>query len=88
MLDDSTFELDDYDKAFIDVFKEENGGSIPAGSVVEGFVALISWVQPDGSLGWKLYNALDRPTSTVVGLLEMAKYDYMRFATETGEDDG
>lgn len=88
MHDDCTFELDEHDKAFIAGFMEENGGSIPAGAVVEGFISLISWVNPDGTLGWRLYNALDRPTSTVVGLLEMAKFDYMRFATDSGEDDG
>jgi hypothetical protein len=85
--EDSTFQLDDSDTAFMDAFREENGGSIPAGSVVEGFVALITWIAPDGSHNWKLYNALDRPTSTVIGLLEMAKSDYMEATRHPGDDD-
>lgn len=85
---DKPFELDKVDNEWLSSFQEANGGSIPDDAVVEGFFSIISWVNPDGSLGWRLYNALDRPTSTIVGLLEMAKFDYMRAATESGEDDG
>lgn len=90
MREDQTFDLDDCDIKFIDSFREENGGcTIPANSLVDGFITIISWMEPDGSKGWKLYHALDRPTSTVVGLLEMAKFEYLRDASEgsRGEDD-
>lgn len=78
---------DEADSAWLSEFI---GKSIPDDAVVEGFISLISFVRPDGTLDYRMYNTLNKPTSSVVGLLEMAKYNLMVEASNhnSGDEDG
>ncbi len=48
---------------------------VPDESIPQGFIAVFSYVAPDGSQCWRTYNQLDAPLSSVLGLLELAKLD-------------
>lgn len=52
--------------------------SIPDGAVFDGFVSVISWMDPTtGESHWRHYHNMDRPISQIVGLLDMAKFDML-----------
>lgn len=63
-------EADDLDRQWL-----EGCTAIPDGSFIEGMVAVVGYVTPDGEHKWMLYLQCDLPTSAVVGLLEMAKLE-------------
>lgn len=65
--------MDNLDQMWINGFVSETG-SIPPGSFIEGFISVISWVDPGGHRQWRHYNTLDLPLSGVLGLLDMAKF--------------
>lgn len=67
-------QMDEDDVKWISTFGPTR---IPEGSMVEGFVAVISYIQPDGTRGWDSYNTLDMPLSNILGLMQMAQFKYM-----------
>lgn len=69
-------EMDDVDLAF-------QQSLIPEGSVPEGFVAVLSFVGPDGESHWRVYDQLEGSISRTIGLLEMAKLELIS-RTDTG----
>lgn len=71
---DNEMLMDEVDRLWIGEFL---GNSIPEDAIVEGFISIISWVNPDGSRGWRSYNTLDQPLSSILGLMEMAKFTLM-----------
>lgn len=79
-------QMDEEDIKWISTFGE---GRIPKGAMVEGFVAIISYIQPDGDRGWDAYNTLDMPLSNILGLMDMAQFKFMHdnFRVITEEDD-
>lgn len=46
---------------------------VPEECIPQGFIAVFSFLAPDGSQCWRTYNQLDVPLSSVLGLLELAK---------------
>lgn len=48
---------------------------MPEECIPQGFIAVFSFLAPDGSQCWRTYNQLDVPLSSVLGLLELAKLD-------------
>lgn len=48
---------------------------VPEECIPQGFIAVFSFLAPDGSQCWRTYNQLDVPLSSVLGLLELAKLD-------------
>lgn len=46
---------------------------LPDGSLVDGYMAVVSYTDPDGERRWFLAHELDLPVSWCVGLLELAK---------------
>lgn len=73
--------MDEADRQWLAAFND-----IPEGAIVEGFVSVISWINPDGSLGHRAYHCLNRPLSHVVGLLEMTQFKMMFDNLETQEE--
>jgi len=61
-------EIDKEDAAWLSGFL---GKSIPAEAVIEGFVAVISYMGPDGGMYWKPYATIDNGIRCV-GLLTAA----------------
>lgn len=47
------------------------GNSIPEGSTVEGFVAVISFMDPDGEMKWRPYSTIEN-NIRAIGLLTAA----------------
>jgi hypothetical protein len=49
---------------------------LPEGAIVNVEVGVVGYIHPDdGEMAWALRTNCDAPTSSVVGLLEMAKLD-------------
>jgi hypothetical protein len=65
------------------------GQSIPEGSTIDGFVSVISWVDPEGNLRWRSYTTFDSGVQSV-GLLTMAAaeltYDTIKQSSEESDD--
>lgn len=78
--------MDEADIAWVNQFLECNGGKIPDGSVIDGFISIISWTDPDGNMQWRSYNTLNRPLSMILGLLTMCGHSMMMDNTQRIED--
>lgn len=66
--------MDEDDAKWVSTFV---GSSIAEGSLIQGFVACISYIDPEGNPCWKMYNSLDAPMAQLVGLFEMGKNEIM-----------
>ncbi len=64
-------DTDEVDVAYLDSL------NLPDGSFVQGFVTVVSYVDPDGTNGWRLHYGCDIPTTQVVGLLACAQVEMM-----------
>lgn len=73
--------MDEADREWV-----KNFTTIPEGAIVSGFVSVISFINPDGSFGTRIYNCINGPTSHIVGLLNMAAFSYMHDAIVPPED--
>lgn len=53
--------------------------SIPDGALVDGYIVVVSFVDPDtGASRWQLVNNADLPVSQSVGLIELAKLELLQ----------
>jgi hypothetical protein len=51
---------------------------LPDGAVISCEVEIVGYIDPEkGDLAWALRTNAEAPTSTVVGLMEMAKANYI-----------
>lgn len=66
--------LDEDDRKWVDSFI---GKSIPADSIVEGFISIICWIDGNGDRQWRHYIAMDSPLSNMLGLMTMAQHQMM-----------
>lgn len=60
--------MDPVDKAMVDSL-------VPEGSIVDGFMVIVSFTDPEGHQCWRNYAQMDAPVSMSLGLLELAKLD-------------
>lgn len=67
--------MDEADQQWINTFI--GGERVPAGSVVQGFTTIISFIDPQGNNGWDVYNTIDAPLSHILGLMTMAQFKMM-----------
>jgi hypothetical protein len=77
-----TLELDEDDKAFVDSL-------VPEGCIPMTLMAVVAWLDPDGSLRWRQYVQSDATTTQCLGLLDMVKHRLLVYAdsAQTDEDD-
>jgi len=68
--------MDDEDVAWINSFIGE-GKDISPGCTVEGYIAVISYLDEDGNHRFHKYHTLDRPLPSLIGLLDTAKHEYL-----------
>lgn len=66
--------MDEIDQAWIREFQQGDTPTIPPEAIIQGFVSIISWMNPDGTMGWRSYNTIDATLSHVLGLMDMAKH--------------
>lgn len=78
--------MDEVDQAWVSEFKGEGSKSIPEGAIIEGFISIIKWINPDGSHDWRSYNTIDAPLSHILGLLQMAGFAMMQDNLVNRED--
>lgn len=57
------------------------GSSIPEGSLIQGFVTSIAYLDPNGIPSRRMYSSMDESLSSVMGHLELAKMDIYRMST-------
>lgn len=76
-------DLDAADTAFIESLT-------PDGHLCTGFIAVLSFIRPDGTPGWTHYYQHEGLAgATVIGMLEMAKAEILDVVrTENDEGDG
>lgn len=67
--------MDDVDQQWVNGFiGDGSSAAIAEGSIIQGFLSIISWIDPEGNHRWRSYNTIDAPLSNILGLLEMTKY--------------
>lgn len=74
MDNDLTPTMDEADQEWVRMFQSGDTPTVPPDAIIQGFVSVISWMNPDGTFGWRAYNTIDAPLSHVLGLMEMAKF--------------
>lgn len=70
--------MDESDEIWVNSFIGDGPGMIPEGSVIEGFISIVSWLTPEGEWKWRSYNVMDTRLSNILGLLDMTKFTMMR----------
>ena len=72
--------VDQADRAFLNTF-------IPDGWASDGFLAVVMLVSPEGESRIKVYNQVEGPLSTVVGMLRIAEHHVVGQAFFSMDDD-
>jgi hypothetical protein len=63
--------MNDLDAADTEWINSFIGTSIAEGSTIDGFVSVISWIDPEGEMRWRLYSTIDNAIRSI-GLLTAA----------------
>lgn len=83
----NTSMMDEIDTQWVESFIGEKTHSISPGSMIQGFVSIISWIDEDGNYKWRMYNTIDAPLSNILGLMDMAKHTMLMDNTVTREEE-
>lgn len=67
------------EESVFELVREMAGRVIPVGTVLEGFINIAAFMTSDGRASYVTTYSYDRPTSSTVGLLEMAKFDLLHW---------
>lgn len=62
--------VDEIDRAFLDSIK-----AIDDGAFVQGYMVIVSFVQPDGRNCWRLVHNLEIPATQAMGLCQLASME-------------
>lgn len=78
MHDDIDYEpwMDKADEEWLTGFVGEDR-IIKPDDMITGYIAVIAYVDKDGNNHFRKHNALDAPLSSVVGLLDLAKHEWL-----------
>lgn len=82
--------FDAADVAWLRSFTPAEGGHrLPDGAIVQGVIAVVSFIAMSGEQQWMLWHNADLPISSSVGLLELAKLKLIDEAFDQDDvDDG
>lgn len=78
--------MDEVDLAFVESFRERAITDTGAFGM-PGFLAIITWIGEDGSLKYRVYNQLDQPLSSCLGMLQLASINLVERCREAEADD-
>jgi hypothetical protein len=73
--------LDEQDRAWLDTYE------MPGAMLVEGFIGVVCWIADDGSRRWRPVVSVKAPSDSIVGILELAKFQILRMLEDGGEGD-